>query len=123
MDFAIPHYTNPASVTPMQYADDLYVNSCKVAAAYGESAFINIFVARVDSTICHSIPSFCAPHPHANVTDIHFKEQLLLAIQNGFVKPAPFVITQYSQNPWLNATVMSRKQTLLNQKILISSNT
>lgn len=55
MDSAIMRNTQPANMTIMQYSDDLYAKSCKVADFYAEGTLNDIIIEMVDSTIYHSL--------------------------------------------------------------------
>lgn len=58
IDCTILRFSQPTSMTPMQYADDLYAKSSKVADAYEELTLNNIFIEEVDSSICHSLREY-----------------------------------------------------------------
>lgn len=88
MGSTILRYTQPASMTPMQFADDLYAKSCKVANTYEEATLNDVFIEGVGSFICHSLREFWDTHQHADVIDIAFKAQALVAIQKGSLKAA-----------------------------------
>lgn len=86
IDFAILCYTQTTSMTSVQYADHLFANSCKDAVFYNESSLNVIFIEGVDSSIWHSLWKYRDSNPQANVIDIAFKAQSLLAIEEGMIK-------------------------------------
>lgn len=75
MDFAILRCTQLASMTLMQYADDLYDKSCKVPEVYDEMALNNIFIEGADSSLSHSLRKFWATHSQANEREFAFEAQ------------------------------------------------
>lgn len=70
----------------MNYADDLYEKSCKVADVNEEFNLNAILGERGYPSIYHSLRKYCATHPKACLTDIVFMAQLLLKIQNGGIQ-------------------------------------
>lgn len=117
MDSEILLYTKPANMTSMQYADDLYVKSYKVANIYGNATINNIFIDGDDSSICHSysLRKYWATHPHVDVTNTAFKVQPPLAIPNGTVKPASSGNHAARSKIIARSNCISRQQTLLKQ--------
>lgn len=79
--------TQPADMTPIQYANDLYAKLCKVSDVYDKTILNDIFIDEVDSSICHCIRYFWATHLHVDLTDIAIKTQSLQANQKGSVNP------------------------------------
>lgn len=80
MGFAILRYTQQANMVYMQYADDLCDNSCKVTGDYDKIILNDIFIEKIDSSICQSLRKYWATHEHVSATDITIKAQSLLAI-------------------------------------------
>lgn len=80
---SIRRYMQPTSMTSEQFTDDLIAKSCKVAAVYVESTFNDVFIKGVDVSIRHSLRDYWASHPYADLTDIAFHADSLLAIQKG----------------------------------------
>lgn len=58
MNTTILRYTQPTSMTPMQDADVLYANSCKVPDAYDESTLNVIFFEGVHTYTCLSLREY-----------------------------------------------------------------
>lgn len=58
MNYTILRYTQSANMTPMQYEDDLYSKSCKVADIYEESTLKDNSIERFDSSFCHCLPNY-----------------------------------------------------------------
>lgn len=55
MDSEMLHCIQPAHMTSLQNAYDLYAKCCKVADVYGESTLNEIFSEGTDPSICHSL--------------------------------------------------------------------
>lgn len=81
MDSVVLRYIHPAHMTPMQCAYDLHTKSRKVADVISRSSLNKIFTESVDPSIFYSFREYWATHTQAEVTDIAFKSQSLLAIQ------------------------------------------
>lgn len=66
--------------TPMNYFNDIYAKSYKVADVYDKSTTKDVFIAAADPFICRSVRKYCATHPPADDTDtaIQTKSQLAL---------------------------------------------
>lgn len=75
MDFKILRYMQPAHVTIMQYADDFYAKSYKVADIDDESTLNDIFIEGVHLFISCSLLEYWATHLQADVINIAFKTQ------------------------------------------------
>lgn len=88
MGAPIHRFTQRVNMTPMQYTDCMYAESCKVADVYEEATLNDNFIEGADFSICHSLRQYCSTQPHADETDISSKAQLLLAIQTESVKLA-----------------------------------
>lgn len=71
----------PLSITPQQYADEIAAKSCKVAKVYDESTLNNVFIGAVESSIRHKVRNYWATHPKADLMNIVFQAELLLATQ------------------------------------------
>lgn len=69
------------NTTPQQFADDMITKSYEVADVYDESALNNVFIERVNASICHSLRGYWALHQTANITNISFYANFILAIQ------------------------------------------
>lgn len=109
LDFSISRHSQASSTNTMQYAENLYAKSCKVADVYDESTLNGILVCGVDSAICHCLSNYWVSKPEANLTNIAFKALLLLAIQKGSAKlphaGSPNAPTrQLGKNCWNNKT-------------------
>lgn len=87
MNAKILRYTQPFSKTSMQSVDDLYSKLYKVADVYDESSLKDTFTEDVDVSICHSLCEYRVSNPQADLNDIVFKAQSLLAIQEESTKP------------------------------------
>lgn len=59
----------------------IFAKSCKVKGVYVELTFNEIFIAGVNPSTCHRFWKYCAPHHQAEVPNIAFMVQSLLAIQ------------------------------------------
>lgn len=70
LNSAIWRYTKPVSITPMQYADKLYANSCQAADVYNESTLNDLFTESIETFICHSFRKYQAFNLQAALTDI-----------------------------------------------------
>lgn len=70
----------------MQYAVDLYAKSCNVADIYDKSFNSDILIESANPSKCHILQEYWVTHQQAYVTNIAFKTQSLLAIQNGAAK-------------------------------------
>lgn len=55
METAILCYTEPVNMNLMQYTDDFYDKSCRVADVYDEPILNDIFMEGVDSSIYDSM--------------------------------------------------------------------
>lgn len=86
MDSVILFYTQLTSMTPTEYADYLYTESCDFADVYDESALNGNFIKDVNTSICRSLEGHWAYKPHSGLTDIAFTAQSLLVGQKGSVK-------------------------------------
>lgn len=67
---AILRSTQPASMSPIQYEQDMYVTSCKVAGAYDETTLNYIFITGGDSTVCQRLREYWPAHPHPEENDV-----------------------------------------------------
>lgn len=88
IDSKLLRYIQTAHMTPIQYVDDLYSKSCKIADFFVKFTLNNNLIEEVDPSICQSPREYWATHPQADLFDIAFKLQSLLAIQKGATKPA-----------------------------------
>lgn len=75
-------------MTPTQYANDLYANSCKFVDVYDKFTSTEIFIDSVDPFICYSFRDCWATNPQADMNNILFKTKSLLAIQSRKTKAA-----------------------------------
>lgn len=66
--------------TPQQYADDLYLKSCKVFDEYGEGTLNDVVIGSVDLSICHCHQQYWADRLHADSTTILFQMKTLFSI-------------------------------------------
>lgn len=74
-------------MTPMGYGDDFNEKSFDAKNVYKESTLNDIFIKCVEASICRSFREIWAMHLQADMTNIAFKAQFTLAIQNGATKP------------------------------------
>lgn len=81
MESVILRYIQPPTMTPLQNADYLHAKSCKVANDYRESTLNDIFIADVNYFICQSPRNYWASNLQANLTNVGFNAQSILAIQ------------------------------------------
>lgn len=72
----------------MQYADDIYLKSYINAHVYSKNHLINSVIESASTIICQSFQRFWATHIKVAVTNILFKEQLLLAAKDRVSIPA-----------------------------------
>lgn len=82
-DAAISRYSQPAIMTPLQYREDLFAKAIRVGDVYGDAVLNDIFIEGIDASIRQSLRKYWATHPHADLTDLAFVDQSLLAIQEG----------------------------------------
>lgn len=75
-------------MTLKSYAESLYEKSYKIAEVYDEATLNDFLIERVDPSICLSLQKYWATHQHADVINIAFMAQSLLAMQKGPAKPA-----------------------------------
>lgn len=73
-------------MTPRQYAKNFFAKSCKVRNVYHNCTLNDIFIEMVDPFIRHSFKEKCTSSQQANLTDIIFKAQSILAIQKESTK-------------------------------------
>lgn len=96
-------------MTSMHYSDYQNAKSCKATDIYDAFTLNNIVVEEVDLSISHGLREYCAPNPHAGLTDIAFKTRSLLAFQKESTKP-PHARTQnatvkhFGKRSWHNKT-------------------
>lgn len=74
----------------IQYDDDLYAKSSKVADVHDEPTMSDIFIKKVDSYVCHSMRQYWVTHQQADKTNISFTTKSLAAIQERFPKPLSY---------------------------------
>lgn len=100
MNSTISRYSQLASATPMQYAEDLYVKLCKVADVYDELTANNIFIKRVDLSICVSLRNrkYSPTNLKVDLAYIAFKAQVQLAIQKESTNRRTLQIRTLMQN-------------------------
>lgn len=80
MDFAIPWFNHPDSMTPKRYAGDTCAKSCNVADVFDEST-LGIITTEVDeSYIYYSLRGYCFSNQQANLTGVAIEAPSLLAI-------------------------------------------
>lgn len=98
-------YMQPANTTSMQYADNLYAKSYKMAAVYNESMLDDIFIEKGNCFIRHSLREYFTTYPHTDVADMASKAKYFLETQNGTVKQSRFQHARRSnKNLFLGAT-------------------
>lgn len=80
-DASVLRYMQPASMTFQQYAGDLIAKSRKDADVYDEDTPNNVFIEEVNQSLRHSLQNYWATNPEADLTDIAFQAESVLAIQ------------------------------------------
>lgn len=70
MDLTFLRYTQPASKTSMQYADELYVKSYKVENVYNVFTLNDFFIEEVSFSNFHSLKKHWAVSSHVNLINI-----------------------------------------------------
>lgn len=68
-------------MTPQSIIANLIVKSCKVADVYNKSSLNDVFIAKVDASICNILRNYRAPYSQADLTHIVFYADTLIAIQ------------------------------------------
>lgn len=92
-------------MTLQHFADDLITKSCKVSDVYDDSTLNDVLIESRDASIHHSLQHYWASHPQADLTDIAFYANSLLAIQKSsrdaaHKKKVDDLARPYKKKPW-----------------------
>lgn len=86
MDSKIFHYTQPAHMTRLLYANDLHAKSCKFADVYDISTGSKIFIEEFNPFSYLNIWEYWSTQTQAQVSSIANKAQSLFAILKNATK-------------------------------------
>lgn len=80
-DTSIQRYMQHLSMTPQQYADDIFARSGKVERVYDESTENVVFIEGADPSMRQCLRNFGRQTSPVNLTDTRFHAESLLTIQ------------------------------------------